>query len=404
MGVRRHAVTGPTLPLGRNPTGSFIPVARVADMLLDPGGGYDFDGERRIFPDIRLVHWAGGNPFHHHQDINRLIEAFRRPETVIVHDPWWTATARHADIVIPATTTLERNDICSGRRDRYWLAMHRAIDPVDGARNDHDVFADLADALGFGEAFTEGRGEMDWLRHIYDVARQNAAGHGATLPDFDRFWAEGHVEIPRPGRPHVLFEEFRRGGAPLDTPSGRIELFSERVAGFGYEDCPGYPAWLPPKEWLGAEQARRWPLHLISNQPAWRLHSQLDHGRVAQGNKVAGREPVRLHPDDAAARGIRGGDVVRIFNDRGSVLAGAVLSSDVMRGVVQLATGAWYDPVDPHAVGSMDKHGNPNVLTGDRGTSRLGQGPSPLSALVEVERHGGSVPAVTAFDPPEIAA
>ena len=404
MGVRRHAVTGPTLPLGRNPTGSFIPVARIADMLLDPGGGYDFDGERRIFPDIRLVHWAGGNPFHHHQDINRLIEAFRRPETVIVHDPWWTATARHADIVIPATTTLERNDICSGRRDRYWLAMHRAIDPVDGARNDHDVFADLADALGFGEAFTEGRGEMDWLRHIYDVARQNAAGHGATLPDFDRFWAEGHVEIPRPGRLHVLFEEFRRGGAPLDTPSGRIELFSERVAGFGYEDCPGYPAWLPPKEWLGAEEARRWPLHLISNQPAWRLHSQLDHGRVAQGNKVAGREPVRLHPDDAAARGIRGGDVVRIFNDRGSVLAGAVLSSDVMRGVVQLATGAWYDPVDPHAVGSMDKHGNPNVLTGDRGTSRLGQGPSPLSALVEVERHEGRAPAVTAFDPPEIAA
>ena len=404
MGVRRHAVTGPTLPLGRNPTGSFIPVARIADMLLDPGGGYEFDGERRIFPDIRLVHWAGGNPFHHHQDINRLIEAFRRPETVIVHDPWWTATARHADIVIPATTTLERNDICSGRRDRYWLAMHRAIDPVGGARNDHDVFADLADALGFGEAFTEGRGETDWLRHIYDVARQNAAGHGATLPDFDRFWAEGHVEIPRPGRPHVLFEEFRRGGAPLDTPSGRIELFSERVAGFGYEDCPGYPAWLPPKEWLGAEAARRWPLHLISNQPAWRLHSQLDHGRVAQGNKVAGREPVRLHPDDAAARGIRGGDVVRIFNDRGSVLAGAVLSSDVMRGVVQLATGAWYDPVDPHEVGSMDKHGNPNVLTGDRGTSRLGQGPSPLSALVEVERHGGRVPAVTAFDPPEIAA
>ena len=404
IGAPRHGLSGPTFPIGPNPVDDFIPVARIADMLLDPGGTYDFNGERRRYPDTRLVYWAGGNPFHHHQDINRLIRAFRQPETVVVHDPWWTATARHADIVIPATTTLERNDIAAGRRDRFWLAMHRAIDPVGRARSDHDVFADIADRLGFRESFTEGLGEMEWLRRMYDEACGRAAERGLNLPDFDAFWDEGHVELPRPARPRILFEGFRRGEDALATPSGKIELYSEHVAGFGYEDCPGYPAWLPPKEWLGAEAAQQWPLHLISNQPATRLHAQLDQGRVSQASKVQGREPIRLNPEDAAARGIADGDVVRVFNTRGALLAGAVLSGEVVPGVAVLATGAWYDPADPAEPDSLDKHGNPNVLTADRGTSKLGQGPSAMSALVEVERFEGKLPPVTAFEPPDIAA
>ena len=86
---------------GENPTGSFIPVARITDLLERPGEEYDFDGERRVYPDIRLVYWCGGNPFHHHQDLNRLLAAWRRPETVIVNEPWWTPTAKLADIVLP---------------------------------------------------------------------------------------------------------------------------------------------------------------------------------------------------------------------------------------------------------------------------------------------------------------
>ena len=237
-----------------------------------------------------------------------------------------------------------------------------------------------------------------------DNHRLRAAELGLNLPDFDAFWAEGHVELPRPESPRVLFEGFRKGEERLATPSGKIELYSERVAGFGYEDCPGYPAWLPPEEWLGAEAAREWPLHLISNQPATRLHAQLDQGRVSQASKVKGREPIRLNPADAAARGIADGDVVRVFNARGALLAGAVLSGDVLPGVAALATGAWYDPIDPASPGSLDKHGNPNVLTADRGTSKLGQGPSAMSALVEVERFEGEPPPVTAFDPPATTA
>ncbi len=89
------------LPQGDNPVGTFIPVARIADMLLDPGGTVPFNGQTLTYPDIRLIYWAGGNPFHHHQDLNRLRRAWAKPETIIVNEPFWTATARHADIVFP---------------------------------------------------------------------------------------------------------------------------------------------------------------------------------------------------------------------------------------------------------------------------------------------------------------
>src|SRR6202040_4345763 len=105
------AVPLPTPPTGRNSIADFIPVARIADMLLQPGEPFDYDGQRLAYPDIRLVYWAGGNPFHHHQDLNRLRRAFARPDTVIVQDSAWTASARHADVVLPATVTLEREDI-----------------------------------------------------------------------------------------------------------------------------------------------------------------------------------------------------------------------------------------------------------------------------------------------------
>ena len=101
------------LEQGTNAVNSFIPVARISDMLLNPGDEFDYNGEILQYPNIKLVYWAGGNPFHHHQDINRLRKAWSRPETIIINEPFWTATARHADIVFPCTTPLERNDICA---------------------------------------------------------------------------------------------------------------------------------------------------------------------------------------------------------------------------------------------------------------------------------------------------
>ena len=280
--------------------------------------------------------------------------------------------------------------------------MKQAIDPVGEALSDHTIFTRLAERLGFAEQFTEGRNEMEWLRHLYDVARQQAAQGENELPGFDLFWNAGHFEFSVPEDPPVPYTEFRADPAtnPLKTPSGRIEIFSAKIESFKYDDCPGHPVWLEPAEWHGADKAKDYPLHVLSNQPRHRLHSQMDPGVVSQGAKIAGREPVHINPDDADARGIIDGDVVRIFNDRGACLAGVKVSDAIRPGVIMLATGGWYDPTTAGEIGALDKQGNPNVLTLDKGTSRLAQSPSAQTALVEVERYNRAAPSVGVYSAP----
>ena len=404
VGSPRNSVPPPALPVGRNPVATFIPVARVTDMLLNPGAPFDFNGQSLAYPDVHLIYWCGGNPFHKQQDINRLLRAWRKPETVIVHEPWWTAAARRADIVLPCATTLERNDIGASGSDRFWFVMQQAIPPVGESRTEYDIYSALADRLGFEDAFTEGRSEQEWLRHIYEAAREQLSGRDLELAGFDEFWRMGQLEFPTPDTPRVLFSAFRadQGANPLKTPSGKIELFSDTIDSFGYDDCPGHPVWLEPTEWLGSEKSKAYPLHLVSNQPPARLHSQLDFGPVSRGSKIAGREPVWINSKDAASRGISAGEVVRVYNDRGACLAGALVTDSIRSGVVQISTGAWYDPVDPGEIGSLEKHGNANVLTLDKGTSRLAQSRSAQTALVEVERFDAVPPEITAFSPPTV--
>ncbi|MAC76968.1 MAG: Asp-tRNA(Asn)/Glu-tRNA(Gln) amidotransferase GatCAB subunit C [Rhodobacteraceae bacterium] len=385
------------LPQGRNAVDRFVPVARVTDMLENPGGGFEFDGQSLTYPDVKLVWWAGGNPFHHHQDLNRMRRAWAKPETVIVNEWCWNALAKHADIVLPCTTHLERDDLALTNRDPWMVRMDKAVEPPGEARDDHAIFAAIAAKLGVEEAFTEGRTPEDWLRWIYDRTRQNAAAMEIELPSLDELREKGVFEVPATEKPHVMLEGFRADpeGAPLATPSGRIELFSDVIAGFGYDDCPPHPAWLEPVEWLGQGTG----LHLMSNQPKGKLHSQLDHGAYCRSLRPDDREVLTLHPGDAAARGIAAGDRLRVFNDRGWCLATAALSDGVRPGVVQMSTGAWFDPAVDDQGRPGCRHGNPNVLTLDKGTSRLGQGPIAHSCMVEVERDTSDmVPAP--FEPP----
>jgi biotin/methionine sulfoxide reductase len=387
----------PTLPQGENRVREFIPVARIADMLLNPGQEYDFDGERRRYPDIRLVYWAGGNPFHHHQDLTRLAEAFRRPETVIVHEPFWTATARHADIVFPTTTTLERNDLGCAREDRALVAMRQVTAPLGQARSDFEIFAALARNLGVEREFTEGRDERGWLAHLYEQWRREASDPGV---DFERFWEIGRLEMPGEPDDQVLYDRFRADPArhPLPTPSGRIELFSHRIDSFGYADCPGHPTWLVPEDLQTPPGTGEFPLFLVANNPATRLHSQLDHGATSAESKVRDREPLRIHPTDAARRGLSPGDLVRVTSATGSALAAVVISDGVRPGVVQLSTGAWFDPSAPKVATCI--HGNPNAVTRDIGTSRLAQGCTGQLTRVEVAAFRTDPPPLRAYDPP----
>ncbi len=403
IGAHNTKIPGGSLPQGRNAIETFIPVARISDMLLHPGASFEFDGGRYQYPDIHLVYWAGGNPFHHHQNLNRMLEAWRKPDTIVVNDWCWNSMAKFSDIVLPCTTTLERNDLGISPRDPYVIDMQQVIEPVAASRNDYDIFTGIARQMGLEAEFTGGRDAQQWIESIYATTVERAREQGIEMPDYTEFRKTGWFRAEPPAQPVVMLQAFREDpeASPLTTPSGKIEIFSEVVAGFGYDDCPGHPAWLEPVEWLGGDTADC-PLHLISNQPKTKLHSQLDHGSHSRAAKIHQREPIMLHPRDAEARGIAQGDVVRVFNRRGACLAGVVVDDQVMPGVVQMSTGAWYDPLEPGQPGSLCKHGNPNVLTPDLGTSRLAQGPIAHTCLVEIERYDDPLPPVTAYDPPEI--
>ena len=172
------------------------------------------------------------------------------------------------------------------------------VRPLQLHRGDHARLfvgpADLADAGGFRDRFTEQRDEGAWLRFLYDKWRAACGRMGFDAPDFDGFWQQGHVEMP-PIEAHEAFTQFSDFAAdpeanPLNTPSGKVELFSETIAGFNRADCPGLPSWLTPREWLGGAAADE--LHLLSQQPPTRLHSQLDPGPIAARDKIAATDVI----------------------------------------------------------------------------------------------------------------
>jgi biotin/methionine sulfoxide reductase len=275
--------------------------------------------------------------------------------------------------------------------------MPALVPPYAEARDDHAIMLGLAERLGIAEEFAGGRTPLQWLEELYTEWAGKLARRGASVPSWQEFWETGRpIDVPMRPAEQVMLAEFRAdpGAHPLRTPSGRIQLTSPEIAAFGYPDCPGVPTWFAP----APDPAL--PLVLLANQPKTRLHSQLDVGGYSRRSKIQGREPVRMHPSDAAVRGIAAGDMVRLRNDKGWVLAGAVLTEAVSPGVVQLSTGAWYDPDDD----GNCVHGNPNVLTTDVGSSALGQGTTGGHIRVEVELFVGEPPPLSVLAPPPILA
>ncbi len=403
VGIHNTKLPGAALPQGKNPVDTFIPVARISDMLLKPGESYLFNGQELTYPDIKTVYWAGGNPFHHHQDLNRLLKAWRKPDSIIVHDWCWNSLAKHADIVLPSTVPLERNDIGLSPRDAYLIDMQQAVIPPDDARHDYDILSGISEKMGVKDSFTEGRDEQQWLSWIYQQTQQRCLNAGIEIPDYKTLKKQGWFRPDPPTKPVVLAESFRENPKqyPLNTPSGKIEIFSEKIDSFADPKISGHAKWIEPNEWLGIVNSK-YPLHLLGTQPKTKLHSQLDHGNQSRAVKINEREMILMHPEDAAERGLQNDDVVRVFNQRGACLAGVKTDLNLLKNVVQMPTGSWYDPKVPGEIGSLCKHGNVNVLTPDLGTSTLAQGPAAHSCLVEVEKFEGKLPKVTAFEIPEI--
>lgn len=369
VGQPVRGLEGPSLPTGRNPVADYIPVARITDLLENPGGEIAYDGRVLDLPDIRLVWWAGGNPYHHHQDLFRLARAWKRPETVIVQENMWTATARHADLVFPSAMPFERSDIAGASRDRWLAYSPRVMDPPEGVPTDHEVLARIGAHLGLEDAFREGRTEAEWLAHLYAGYR---AAH-PELPDWETFRAQGFAMLdagdPAP-HPATPFAELL-AGHPLSTPSGRIELYSDRIAGFALPDCPPHPNWHDPDD--GEEDL---PFHLLSPQPDTRLHSQLDRAAPARDGRQAGFEVLRANPIDLDRLGLDEGAIAEVFNARGITLVSVTADAKVARRTLVLPTGGWFDPVIDSLGRHVDLGGNPNAVTGDLGSSALSQGAS----------------------------
>ena len=395
-GVGVVPVPLPTFPQGRNPVTDFIPCARISDLLLHGGETIPYDGGTLELPDIRLVYWAGGNPFHHHQDLRRLTRAVATVDTLVVNEFHWTPTARHADIVLPAATGLERDDLAAGAGDTRLRTMPRAVATVGEAREEFWIYDQLARRLDAD--FAEGRDSRAWLEKIYEDWRERPDTPDA--PPFDEFWRNGGTPLPQHHYRDDAFTDYRADPVahPLDTPSGRIELFSTTLDAFGLADTAGHAVWIDPAEPPGSP----YDLKLLCTQPSRRLHSQLDMAAPSRSTKVADREPVRLHPSDAAARGLTDGDVALVRSAQGSLLAGVVTTDALLPGVAQMHTGAWYDPSAPEIADCVN--GNVNVLTKDVGTSQLTQASSGARVAVSIARYDGELPPVRAYEGPRLAA
>ncbi len=391
------------LPQGRNPISSFIPVARISDLLLHPNETFNFDGKEYVYPETKIVYWAGGNPFHHHQDLGRLMQGWKKPETIICNEWCWNSLAKRSDIVLPCNTPLEREDIALTPRDPYVVKMSRLTESFGESKTDFEIFQGISRAMGVESNFTGERTSTEWIEWLYEETRKRAVERGLAMPEYKKFDEEGWFKFSDPKENIVMLQDFRQDPVqnPLKTPSGKIEIYSEVVANFGYHDCPGHAVWREPCEWLGIKK-KKFPFHLISNQPDNKLHSQLDHGSYSRAAKINGREPIHINSLDASKKSLKSNDLVLVFNDRGSCLASVVINEGIRPGVALMSTGAWYDPIDPTSERSTCKNGNPNVLTPDKGTSSLAQGPIAHTCLVDLTLIDKPMPKVTAYDPPRI--
>lgn len=373
-GARKGLV--PMLPTLGNREGMAIPVARFADMLDNPGRESPFDGKTIVYPDAKLIYWAGGNPFHHAQDLFRLERLWARPETVIVHEQTWTATAQRADIVLPASTSLERNDIGGTSRDPHVFFMPKLIEPVGGARNDYDIFSDLGKRVGCRETFTEDRSEMEWLAHLWKRSEGRARAQGVDAPDFDQLKKQNIWCVSKPDQPEVLLYDFISDpeANALPTPSGKIEIESAAIASFAYADIAGHPDWQTPNEWLG--DATDDELALLSRQPEKFLHSQLNQTHLARKH----RPTVMLNSREAEKRGLKDGQSVILQSRAGRCVATLKITEICRDGVATMETG------HPFIGGAenLDRGGNVNTLTSDFPTSSLSQATAAQSCLVRV--------------------
>ncbi|EOV0632404.1 dimethylsulfoxide reductase subunit A [Cronobacter turicensis] len=347
-------------------------------------------GKEKLDVPIKMIwNYAGNCLINQHSHINRtheILQDDKKCELIVVIDCHMTASARYADILLPDCTASEQMDFAldaSCGNMAYVIFADQVIAPRFECRNIYDITSALAVRMGVGEQFTEGRTQEGWLRHLYAQSQRAIP----ELPDFDTFRKQGIFKLRDPQGHHVAYQAFRENPAanPLDTPSGKIEIYSSALADIAaHWQLPEgdvihpLPVYSPGFEQVSDPLRAQYPLQLTGFHYKSRTHSTYGNVDILQ---AACRQQIWINPQDAQARGIRDGDPVRVWNARGEAHIEAKVTPRIMPGVVALGEGAWYQP-DAQGV---DHAGSINVLTTQR-PSPLAKGNPSHSNLVQLAR------------------
>ncbi len=371
-----------SLPTGENPVKAQIPCFLWTDAVVRGTEMTEADGVTNgpLPSNIKFIFNIAGNVLvNQHSDVNRTVKILRDESLVrfiVVSDLFMTPSAKFADVLLPADSSLERDDIgFPWTGERYVILGRKALDPPDECRNEYWWLSRVAARLGLGEAFTEGLTREGWLKRVVDDARKA----DPRLPEYQELKERGfHREAPAE---YVAFEKEISDPAhyPFKTPSGKVEIFSKTLYDMNRpEDIPSVPKYIPA--WEGPEDplTGRYPLQCIGPHTKGRTHSTAD-GSVWM--EEADPHVCWISPGDAESRAIADGDRVRVFNDRGALEIRARVTRRVRPGVVAIPQGAWYTP-DANGV---CQRGCVNVLTSQKPTP-LAHGNAQHTILVEVRR------------------
>lgn len=321
-----------------------------------------------------LFNLAGNILINQHSDINRtkkILEDESLCEFIVCSDLFMTPSAKYADILLPATSVLEGDNIVKPWNQGNFIGFcNQAVAPVGESRFEFDWLYEVAEKLGLAEEFGCGhRNYRDWLREIYETYRK------PEMPDYDAFKKEG-IYVFKNAPKVIAFEKQRRGELPFATPSGKVEIYSPTLEAMNDAKIPPVPGYVEAEE--GPGKSEKYPLQLIGWHTMGRCHS------VHYNNEELQRKYPQLlwmNPADGEERGLKSGDMAEVWNDRGRLEVPVYLTDEIIPGVTAIAQGAWHLADES----GKDVNASINVLTSQEPTP-LAKGNPQHTNLVEVRR------------------